>query len=218
MTEVAPGLSLVVADCLDALRELAAESVDAVVTDPPYGISFMGKAWDRPTIAHEVERRRALEREADGGDFGNAAQSAGIYDVSAKGNRAFQVWTETWALEAYRVLKPGGHLLSFASTRTYHRMASGVEDAGFEIRDTLAWMFGSGFPKSRTCRKRSTRPSALREHGGRRITQVGLAHVRRPATSSVSPTIATMRTQRACVTSTRPHLTRRGNGQAGGRR
>jgi len=60
----------------------------------------------------------------------------------------FQTWTEAWAVEAFRILKPGGHLLAFAGTRTYHRMASGVEDAGFEIRDCIAWMYGSGFPKS----------------------------------------------------------------------
>ena len=81
-------------------------SVDAVVTDPPYGLSFMGKKWD--------------------------------YDVPS---------TEIWA-ECLRVLKPGGYLLAFAGTRTQHRMAVRIEDAGFEIRDMLAWMYGSGFPKS----------------------------------------------------------------------
>jgi site-specific DNA-methyltransferase (adenine-specific) len=140
--------TLILGDCVEAMRGLSAESVDAVVTDPPYGIRFMGKSWDGADIEREVERRRSLGRDADGGDFGNGAQSAGIYDVSATGNRAFQMWTEAWAQEAYRVLKPGGHLLCFAGTRTYHRMVSGVEDAGFEIRDTLAWMYGSGFPKS----------------------------------------------------------------------
>jgi site-specific DNA-methyltransferase (adenine-specific) len=81
-------------------------SVDAVVTDPPYGLSFMGKKWD--------------------------------YDVPG---------VEVWA-ECLRVLKPGGHLLCFAGTRTQHRMAVRIEDAGFEIRDMIAWVYGSGFPKS----------------------------------------------------------------------
>ena len=80
--------------------------MDAVVTDPPYGLSFMGKKWD--------------------------------YDVPA---------VEVWA-ECLRVLKPGGHLLAFAGTRTQHRMAVRIEDAGFEIRDMIAWVYGSGFPKS----------------------------------------------------------------------
>lgn len=94
-------------DCLDVLRELPDCSIDAVVTDPPYGLSFMGKRWD--------------------------------YDVPS---------VEVWA-ECLRVLKPGGHLLAFAGTRTQHRMAVRIEDAGFEIRDMIAWVYGSGFPKSR---------------------------------------------------------------------
>ena len=93
-------------DCLEVLRTLPDNSVDAVVTDPPYGLSFMGKRWD--------------------------------YDVPA---------VEVWA-ECLRVLKPGGHLLAFAGTRTQHRMAVRIEDAGFEIRDMIAWVYGSGFPKS----------------------------------------------------------------------
>ncbi|WP_315128030.1 site-specific DNA-methyltransferase [Comamonas antarctica] len=94
------------ADCLQALRAMEANSVDSIVTDPPYGLSFMGKKWD--------------------------------YDVPG---------TEVWA-ECLRVLKPGGHLLAFAGTRTQHRMAVRIEDAGFEIRDMIAWVYGSGFPKS----------------------------------------------------------------------
>ena len=93
-------------DCLEVLRTLADSSVDAIVTDPPYGLSFMGKRWD--------------------------------YDVPS---------VEVWA-ECLRVLKPGGHLLAFAGTRTQHRMAVRIEDAGFEIRDMIAWVYGSGFPKS----------------------------------------------------------------------
>lgn len=97
---------LIHADCLNALRTLPDNSVDSVVTDPPYGLSFMGKKWD--------------------------------YDVPS-----VDIW-----LECLRVLKPGGHLLSFAGTRTQHRIACGIEDAGFEIRDMIAWVYGSGFPKS----------------------------------------------------------------------
>ena len=93
-------------DNLPILREMADNSVDAIVTDPPYGLSFMGKRWD--------------------------------YDVPS---------VELWA-ECLRVLKPGGHLLAFAGTRTQHRMAVRIEDAGFEIRDMIAWVYGSGFPKS----------------------------------------------------------------------
>jgi DNA modification methylase len=94
-------------DCLEVLRGMANDSVDSVVTDPPYGLSFMGKKWD--------------------------------YDVPSA-----DIWRE-----CLRVLKPGGHLLAFAGTRTQHRMAVRIEDAGFEIRDMIAWVYGSGFPKSR---------------------------------------------------------------------
>lgn len=99
-------IELHLGDCLDVLRRMANDSVDSIVTDPPYGLSFMGCKWD--------------------------------YDVPA---------VEVWA-ECLRVLKPGGHLLAFAGTRTQHRMAVRIEDAGFEIRDMIAWVYGSGFPKS----------------------------------------------------------------------
>jgi site-specific DNA-methyltransferase (adenine-specific) len=98
--------SLHTGDCLEVLKTLDAESIDAIVTDPPYGLAFMGKKWD--------------------------------YDVPS---------TDIWQ-ECLRVLKPGGHLLAFAGTRTQHRMACRIEDAGFEIRDMIAWVYGSGFPKS----------------------------------------------------------------------
>lgn len=99
-------VSLHQGDCLVTLRGMADNSVDSIVTDPPYGLAFMGKKWD--------------------------------YDVPS---------VEIWA-ECLRVLKPGGHLLAFAGTRTQHRMAVRIEDAGFEIRDMIAWVYGSGFPKS----------------------------------------------------------------------
>jgi site-specific DNA-methyltransferase (adenine-specific) len=96
-------------DCIEVMRTLPDASVDAVVTDPPYLLDFMGKGWDS----------------ADG--------------IAGK--------PEVWR-EALRVLKPGGHLLAFGGTRTWHRLAAAIEDAGFEIRDSIAWMYGSGFPKS----------------------------------------------------------------------
>jgi DNA modification methylase len=146
-------------DCLEVLRTLPENSVDALVSDPPYGWRFMGKAWD----AFDIEK---MASEATGSDprvcadgvvrkprQNNLAIAAGKYDTSQTGNQAFQVFTEQWAKEAFRVLKPGGHALIFCGPRTYHRMASGVEDAGFEIRDQLQWIFGSGFPKNLDVRK-----------------------------------------------------------------
>jgi len=93
---------------LDVLPTLADNSIDSIVTDPPYELGFMGKKWDSSGIAYSVE-----------------------------------LWQQ-----CLRVLKPGGHLLSFGGTRTYHRVAVAIEDAGFELRDSIAWLYGSGFPKS----------------------------------------------------------------------
>ena len=95
-------------DCIEKIRELPDNSVDSVVTDPPYELGFMGKSWDNTGIANSKEM---------------------------------------WA-EALRVLKPGGHLLAFSGTRTYHRMAVAIEDAGFEVRDMIEWIYSTGFPKS----------------------------------------------------------------------
>jgi len=93
---------------LDVLPTLPDNSVDAIVTDPPYELGFMGKSWDSSGIAYSVE---------------------------------------LWA-ECLRVLKPGGHLLAFGGSRTWHRIAVAIEDAGFDVRDSIAWLYGSGFPKS----------------------------------------------------------------------
>ena len=112
-------------DCLEVLRGMPDNSVDSIVTDPPYGLSFMGKKWD--------------------------------YDVPS---------VDVWA-ECLRVLKPGGHLLAFAGTRTQHRMAVRIEDAGFEIRDMIAWVYGSGFPKSLDVSK------AIDKRGGASVAWFG---------------------------------------------
>lgn len=146
--------SLLHGDCIEVLRTMEADSVDALVADPPYGIRFMGKSWDHADIQRAVALKHKSERRnprppqhgvaTDGG-----ARMAGSYDHSAKGHQAFQDWSELWGRQALRVLKPGAHALVFGSPRTFHRMASGLEDAGFEVRDCLMWIFASGFPKAR---------------------------------------------------------------------
>ena len=100
-------------DCRELMATLEENSVDAIVTDPPYELGFMGKSWDASGVAFDVN---------------------------------------TWK-EALRVLKPGGHLIAFSGSRTYHRMAVAIEDAGFEIRDQIMWVYGSGFPKSHNISK-----------------------------------------------------------------
>jgi site-specific DNA-methyltransferase (adenine-specific) len=101
-------MELLLGDCRDRLKELPDNSIDSIVTDPPYELGFMGKSWDASGVAYDVE-----------------------------------LWRE-----CLRVLKHGGHLLSFGGSRTYHRMACAIEDAGFQIRDQIMWVYGSGFPKS----------------------------------------------------------------------
>ncbi len=105
------------ADCLALMPELPADSIDTVITDPPYGIGFGGEAWD-------------------GGGLTDAA--------------TFQAWTSAWAREALRVLKPGGWLAAFGTPRTFHRLVAGIEDAGFDVRDQVLWLYGQGVPKSRS--------------------------------------------------------------------
>lgn len=143
-------------DCLDVLRELPDNSVDAVITDPPYGISFMGREWDQPD-QYGSRRRGGSDRPFSAGPVGidhlttterSASMHAGKYDLSRSAMLSFHLWCTEWTTECLRVLKPGGHLLSFGGSRTWHRLASAVEDAGFEIRDSIAWLYGSGFPKS----------------------------------------------------------------------
>ena len=142
------GVTLHHGDCLDVLRTLPDASVDSVVTDPPYGLEFMGKDWDAPwkqgaDVHAEARNRRAEEM----GDENKRRYIASAVNKFAAG-LPFQQWCELWAAECLRVLKPGGHLLAFGGTRTWHRLACAVEDAGFEVRDSIAWLYGSGFPKS----------------------------------------------------------------------
>jgi DNA modification methylase len=116
-------------DCLTMLAELPRRSVDAVVCDPPYGIDLQGRRWDGRAIREAAATTSTRGRLSRG--------------------EAFQEWTSSWATECLEVLKPGGHLLAFGSPRTFHRLACGLEDAGFELRDTLMWVYASGMPKSR---------------------------------------------------------------------
>ena len=113
-------------NCLELLAEMPDNSVDSIVTDPPYELGFMGKSWDNSGIAYNVE-----------------------------------LWSQ-----ALRVLKPGGHLLAFGGSRTYHRLASAIEDAGFEIRDQIMYLYGSGFPKSLNVGKAIDKAAGLREAVG----------------------------------------------------
>jgi DNA modification methylase len=130
------GQLLLQGDCREVMAALPSDSVDAIITDPPYGLSFMGNRWD--------------------------------YDVPG---------VDVWA-ECLRVLKPGGHLLAFAGTRTQHRMAVRIEDAGFEVRDLIAWVYGSGFPKSLDVSKAIDKAAGAE----REVVGVKRASIQRPST------------------------------------
>lgn len=127
---------LIAGDCRDAIRLLADNSIDSVVTDPPYALVSIQKRFGKDGAAPAKHGTDGLYARASAGFMGKQ------WDT---GEVAFA--TEFWS-EVMRVLKPGGHVLAFGGTRTYHRLACAIEDAGFEIRDQIGWLYGSGFPKS----------------------------------------------------------------------
>jgi DNA modification methylase len=185
-------------DCIEVMATFEPESIDAIVTDPPYGLEFMGKAWDRLGDVGAVSHAGPTER--DGSTvFGrqriafNGSQNrkcrtcdrwaySGNPCVCDKPDfpsvqnaqaRIMQDWHEAWAREAFRVAKPGAHLLAFGGTRTYHRLASAIEDAGWEVRDTLCWGYASGFPKSLDVSKAIDKAAQPNIETQRRIEAVG---------------------------------------------
>lgn len=123
-------------DCLAVMDMMASASVDAIVTDPPYHLTSVVKRFGKPESAPAKFGSDGIFARASRGFMGKEWDG---------GDVAFR--PETWA-EALRVLKPGGHVLAFGGTRTYHRLAAAIEDAGFEIRDMISWLYGTGFPKS----------------------------------------------------------------------
>lgn len=149
-------------DCRDVIKAMPDNSVDAVVTDPPYALVSIQKRFGKPGSAAAQHGTDGLYARASAGFMGKQ------WDT---GETAFAA--EFWA-EVLRVLKPGGYVAAFSGTRTYHRMAVAIEDAGFEIRDQLAWCYGSGFPKSHDVSK------AIDKHLGAKREKVRVTNVRNP--------------------------------------
>lgn len=160
-------ISIFQGDCLDVLASMPEASLDSCVTDPPYGLEFMGKEWDGPwkygmskfgfkdnkfrNVAPGFQSSRnpmckTCHRHKRGSKSHQKCECASPkfdeLEHRLRDMRAFQEWTETWAVEVLRVLKPGAHLLAFGGTRTHHRLMCAIEDAGFEIRDCVMWIYG----------------------------------------------------------------------------
>lgn len=134
-------------DCLKAMQKMPDGSIDAIVTDPPYGLAFMGVAWDTFNDGRKGGSRTNATFDQVGGNH-HPTCAADQARTRKSENKKFQERMTPIFAEALRVAKPGAHLLCFGGTRTFHRMACAIEDAGWEIRDTIMWVTGQGFPKS----------------------------------------------------------------------
>jgi DNA modification methylase len=149
-------------DCVQLMSEMYDECVDAVVTDPPYGLEFMGREWDGPKSWRSYDADGDKARHAPG-------RTAPLHTLSSpkyKAGHAFQAWCEQWGREALRVTKPGGYLLAFGGTRTHHRLVCALEDSGWIIRDELDWIYASGFPKGKANLKPAHEPIVLARKPG----------------------------------------------------
>jgi site-specific DNA-methyltransferase (adenine-specific) len=227
-------VELLCGDCLALLPTLAEGSVDAVVTDPPYGLEFMGKEWDRLDYDLPQEQvwkgRRGKGGSKEGssderwtGEQGRSIPSgrtsfggkrSGAKRCRKCGKRQFsgtpcscdepdweivypegppsgmvrmQRWHQQWATAVLRVLKPAGYLLCFGGTRTYHRLACAVEDAGFEVRDCLMWLHSQGFPKGKGCLKPAWEPILLCRKPGKKVLPLGIDECRVGTECTLSP-------------------------------
>jgi len=137
----------------DSTKELPlkSNSIDAIVTDPPYGLEFMGKEWDKLWDKREFgidEYSKKSYTCSDGSTRKSNPVSRKLSNPNYKAGIEAQLWHTYWLSEAYRVLKPGGSMLTMGGARTFHRLACALEDSGFIIKDTLMWIYGSGFPKA----------------------------------------------------------------------
>jgi site-specific DNA-methyltransferase (adenine-specific) len=154
-------IKLMNGDCLIKLKELEADSVDSIVTDPPYHLTSITKRFGKENSAPAQYGTDGVYQRASKGFMGKEWDGGDI---------AFR--TEVWE-ECLRVLKPGGYLLAFGGTRTYHRMTVAIEDSGFEIRDCIFWCYGSGFPKSHNIALAIDKLEGKVEHRGKAMNMKG---------------------------------------------
>lgn len=211
-------------DAVELMQRLPDDSIHAIVTDPPYGLEFMGEEWDSFRAKNVIKQTcGVMARKGFGALPSFSAKDnvkcpiCGKWEYDHEGRKCecgganlwsrlmfggtYQLWTTAWAREALRVLKPGASMFVMGGTRTYHRMACGVEDAGFEIKDTILWCYNSGFPKSQDLGKMiDKRLGAEREIVGEKEIDVGMQsghmHAGRP-TEVVKVPITTPATSEA---------------------
>jgi len=140
-------------DNREVLKQYPDNHFDSIITDPPYGIGFLGKDWDSKKATETTTKLTALHN-----------LPSGMKMTSLADDLEFQYWLRDLWIECYRVLKPGGHILAFSAARTYHHMAMSLQTAGFEIRDQIMWIYSSGFPKSQDVGKSIDRQSGRSAH------------------------------------------------------
>lgn len=192
---LSPSASLYIGDALSILPVLPGASVDAVVTDPPYAIRRLPKAvleqraeraencrdesCSTGAVCQPCARLDLASKYADAPMLGQQSQNWHESETHSRGYadndpQQFGAWCGLWLAECLRVLKPGGHLVAFGGTRTWHRLATAAEDAGFEIRDSLAWLYSSGMPKSQDVARalhKSAGPAAVPSDVGTEVAQ-----------------------------------------------
>ncbi len=127
---------IICGDCLEVMKTMPDNCIDTIITDPPYGLSFMGKDWDNFKNS-KVAKSQVVKN-----------LGTGMRQTTLQENINFMEWTSMWAKEALRILKPGGTMLCFAGSRTQHLVAFGIELAGWILKDCIMWLYGSGFPKA----------------------------------------------------------------------
>lgn len=137
-------------DCIEAMQNLPDCSIGAVVSDPPYGLEFLGKDWDKLDIKGSASRPNTSESATSRATRGmNHGIHAGkpAFDLTVDAQRQMQKWHLQWLREVHRILQPGGIAKIFSASRTFHRLAGAMEEAGFEILRLEIWSYGSGFPR-----------------------------------------------------------------------
>lgn len=160
-------------DCKQFAVSFSPHTVDAIVTDPPYGLEFMGKEWD--SLAGEHWRTDVTPDKTGRGSWLGSGKPTPRYGHNGA---AMQEWFHAHFSALLPTVKPGGYLAAFGGSRTQHRLACAIEDAGWEIRDCILWLYGTGFPKGKGCLKPAYEPIILARRPGPKVLPLGIDECR----------------------------------------